>query len=127
MPIFSIIGNKLKLIKATNFKKEDELQKLIELNLDEVFGLEFIASELAIKNFRIDTLAFNNQTKSFVILEYKKGKKLNVMEQGLAYLSRLLNNKADLVLEYNERGKNIKINEVNFLIATVILYFNNIL
>jgi hypothetical protein len=69
MPIFSIIGNKLKQIKATNFKKEDELQKLIESNLDEVFGLEFIASQFTLKKFRIDTLAFNNQTKSFVILE----------------------------------------------------------
>lgn len=114
MPIFSIIGNKLKQITTTNFKKEDELQELIELNLDEVFGLEFIASQFALKKFRIDTLAFNNRTKSFVILEYKKGKKLNVIEQGYAYLSLLLHNQAAFVLKYNEGGKILKIDDIDW-------------
>lgn len=120
MPIFLIKDNRLKLIKASNFKKEDEIQGLIESSLDETFGLEFVTSQFTVKNLRIDTLAFDNRTKSFVILEYKKDKKLSMVEQGFVYLSLLLNNNADFLLKYNEEGKSIKINEVDWAQSKVL-------
>lgn len=48
------------------------MQKLTENNLDSIFGLEFIATEFQLHNLRIDTLAFDNETSSFVIIEYKR-------------------------------------------------------
>jgi hypothetical protein len=48
------------------------MQKLTENNLDSIFGLEFIATEFQLYNLRIDTLAFDNETNSFVIIEYKR-------------------------------------------------------
>jgi hypothetical protein len=48
------------------------MQKLTENNLDSIFGLEFIATEFQLHNLRIDTLAFDNETNSFVIIEYKR-------------------------------------------------------
>jgi len=102
MPVFSIKENKLKRIKGVVFNKEKEIQKFTEPNLEEIFGLEFIKSEVTLGNLRIDTLAFDNEAKSFVIIEYKKDENFSVIDQGYAYLALLLNNKADFILEYNE-------------------------
>ena len=101
MPIYNIEGKKLAPIKQVKFKNEKELQKLTEDNLEELFGLKFIASEFQVDNLRIDTLAFNEETKSFVIIEYKNVKNYSVIDQGYSYLSLLLNNKAEFVLKYN--------------------------
>ena len=92
-------------IKEKPFKLERELQKLTEDNLKCVFGYECVKSEFSIGNFRLDTLAYDKETNSFVIIEYKRDKNFSVIDQGYAYLSLMLNNKADFILEYNESQK----------------------
>ena len=101
MPIYNIDGETLTPIKQVKFKNERELQTLTEKNLEELFGLKFVATEFQVDNLRIDTLAFNEETKSFVIIEYKNVKNYSVIDQGYSYLSLLLNNKAEFVLKYN--------------------------
>ena len=101
MPIYNIENDKLTPIKQVKFKNERDLQKLTEKNLEELFNLKFVASEFQVDNLRIDTLAFNEETKSFVIIEYKNVKNYSVIDQGYSYLSLLLNNKAEFVLKYN--------------------------
>ena len=96
MSLYSIKNSKLEPIRKVEFKYERELQKLTEENLEELFGLKFVASEFQLDNLRIDTLAFNEETKSFVIIEYKKGKNYSVIDQGYSYLSLLLNNNGHL-------------------------------
>lgn len=103
MPLYQIDANNLKPIKKTEFKYERDLQKLTENNMEEVFNLKFVASEFQLDNLRIDTLAFNEETNSFVIIEYKKSKNYSVIDQGYSYLSLLLNNKAEFVLKYNQK------------------------
>ena len=76
MSLYNINNSKLEPIRKVEFKYERDLQKLTEDNLEELFGLKFVATEFQLDNLRIDTLAFNEQTKSFVIIEYKRGKKL---------------------------------------------------
>lgn len=98
--------NKLELIKELPFKLEKEIQNITELNLASVFGLEFVRSEFSLNNFRLDTLAFDNESSSFVIIEYKRDKNFSVIDQGYAYLALMLNNKADFILEYNENNQN---------------------
>lgn len=102
MPIYNIKENKLSLIKKVDFKNERELQRLTENNLEELFNLEFIATEFQVDNLRIDTLAYDNETNSFVIIEYKNVKNYSVIDQGYSYLSLLLNNKAEFVLKFNQ-------------------------
>jgi predicted transport protein len=89
--------------KEIEFSLEKDIQKLIENNIKTIFGLEFITSEFQINDLRIDTLAFDSESKSFTIIEYKKGKNFSVIDQGFAYLSLLLNNKAEFILIYNEK------------------------
>ena len=102
MPIYNINENNLSLIKKVDFKNERELQRLTENNLEELFNLKFIATEFQVDNLRIDTLAYDSETNSFVIIEYKNVKNYSVIDQGYSYLSLLLNNKAEFVLKYNQ-------------------------
>ena len=93
----------LNTMKQKRFLLEKDIQTLVEKNLSEIFNLQFVASELTIEKFRVDTLAFDEELNSFVIIEYKKGNSYSVVDQGYSYLSVMLNNKADFILEYNER------------------------
>lgn len=102
MPIFNISNGVLAPIKASSFQKEKEIQLITETNLETVFGLRFVCSEFSIGRFRIDTVAMDPEANSFVIIEYKKDKNFSVIDQGYAYLSLMLNHKADFVLLYNE-------------------------
>lgn len=106
MRLFTINGyNKLDSIQEQQFKLEKDIQNISENNLQSIFNLDFVKSEFSLNNFRIDTLAFDRETKSFVIIEYKRDKNFSVIDQGYAYLSLMLNNKADFILEYNESCK----------------------
>ncbi|MFW9969647.1 MAG: DUF5655 domain-containing protein [Candidatus Odinarchaeota archaeon] len=102
-------------IKEKPFKLEKEIQNLFEKNLNQITGLEFVKSECSIKNKRIDTLAFDNQTNAFIIIEYKRDKNISVVDQGFTYLSLMLENKADFIVEYNESLKRqLKRNDVDW-------------
>lgn len=85
------------------------MQKLTQANLQQIFGLDLVRSEFELQGLRIDTLAFDKDSKGFVIIEYKKDRNISVVDQGMAYLNLMLNNKADFILEYNDRlgGSNI--------------------
>ena len=109
MPIFKIKDSKLGLVKEKQIGLEKHIQKLTEENLDTIFGWEFVASEFQVNSFFIDTLAFDPESKAFVIIEYKKNETFSVIDQGVAYLSQMLDNQANFILEYNERlEKNLK-------------------
>ena len=121
MKLFSIDGQKLSSITTNPFQLEKDIQKLIEHNVQELFDLEFVKSELTIQNFRLDTLCFNKMSNSFVIIEYKKGTNYSVIDQGYTYLSTLLNNKSDFILEYNETlGGSLKRDDIDWSQSRVI-------
>jgi len=102
MKLYTIDKDRLNIIAACDFKLEKDIQSLIEKNLEELFHLQLVKSELSIKNFRIDTLGYSRENKSFVIIEYKKERNFSVIDQGYTYMSLMLNNKSDFILEYNE-------------------------
>ena len=121
MKLYGIEGNILKSISTNPFLLEKDIQKLIENNVQELFDLEFVKSELTIQNFRLDTLCFNKMSNSFVIIEYKKGTNYSVIDQGYTYLSTLLNNKSDFILEYNETlGGSLKRDDIDWSQSRVI-------
>ncbi len=120
MALFKI-EKKLEYIKEKPFKLEKEIQDLTEKNLRTILELEFVKSEFALNKFRIDTLAFDKEANAFVIIEYKRDKNYSVIDQGYAYLSLMLNNKADFILEFNENlDKTLKRNDVDWSQSRVI-------
>lgn len=93
MPIFKISGTKLKKLNSLPLDKEKNLQALVEANLIEVLDLLFLASEYATTfGGRIDTLAVDTNG-SPVIIEYKRNKNDNVINQSLSYLKWLKSQK----------------------------------
>lgn len=123
MPIYNIQNKLLKPITEQRFNLESDIQKLTEANLSTLFGLTFVSGatnqEFCVRvqeqDFYVDTLAFDENQKSIVIIEYKKDKSFSVIDQGFAYLSAMLNHKADFVLELNERlGKNFTKKDIDW-------------
>lgn len=102
MIIFKKNKNNLSDLREIPFKLERDIQRLFEENLNQITGLEFVKSEFSIQNQRIDTLAFDSESQSFVIIEYKRNHNYSVFDQGVSYLNTLLKFKADFVLTYNE-------------------------
>jgi len=105
MQIFLNQNGTLQEVSEKPFKLEDDLKKLFEANLEKLLGLTPVRSEFPIKNGRVDTLAFDPQSKAFIIIEYKRDRDWSVIDQGFMYLSLMLENKADFLIEYNERKK----------------------
>lgn len=121
MRLYQINKGKLTKIKEEPFKLERDLQRLVENNLETLMGLQVIKSEFSIKDKRFDTLSYDPESKSFVIIEYKRDRNSSVVDQGIAYLHLLINNKAEAILEANERlGTQLKKAEVNWDMLKVV-------
>jgi predicted transport protein len=121
MKLFTLKDKKLKDVPTIPFKLEKEIQVIVENNLKELFELQFVKSEFSIKNFRIDTLGYDEENKSFVVIEYKKERNYSVIDQGYTYMSLMLNNKSDFILEYNENcDKNLKRDDVDWSQSRVV-------
>jgi predicted transport protein len=115
MALYSNQSGKLTEVKDKPFILEKEIQKVFEVNLPAIMGLELVKSEFTIKNKRIDTLAYDVQASGFIIIEYKKDKNISVVDQGFTYLSLMLENKADFIIEYNESlRRNLKREDVDW-------------
>jgi hypothetical protein len=97
--IFSTKEARLVEIVEEQFPLEREVQRLTEANLQELFDLIPVKSEFELHGLRIDTLAFDKESSAFVIIEYKD-RNFSVVDQGVAYLNLMLNNKTDFILEY---------------------------
>jgi len=105
----------LKDVDIKPFKKEIEIQRLVEENCETIFQLDFIITELTVGNYRVDSLCFDHENNSFVIIEYKKGNSYSVIDQGYTYLQLLLNNKSDFVLVLSHHlNKVLKIENINW-------------
>jgi len=111
--VFKIESEQLTKLNQALFDNEKILQTLIEKNLDIVFdGLEFLSTEFQIKDLRPDSVAFDTEKNSFVIIEYKNVKNKQVLDQGATYYRLLKEHRGDFVLLYN-RLKN-KQHEVEY-------------
>lgn len=121
MALYTNTNGTLQEVKEKPFRLERDIQKIFEANLPMMMGLEMVKSEFTIKNKRIDSLAFDKQSYAFIIIEYKRDKNMSVIDQGFSYLSLMLENKADFILEYNESLKlTLKRDEVDWSQTRVI-------
>lgn len=116
------ISSALQEIESMPFDLEEEIQNLVEKNLLTLFELTFIARKFRVettleehKHFEFDTLAYDNETKAFVIIEYKNSSSSSVIDQGAAYLHAMLENKSNCILEYQEKtGEQLKKSEIDW-------------
>jgi len=100
MDLFRIAGSKLQALERTQFKLEREIQRLVEGNLDTVFGIRFLASEFSTGDQhpgRIDSLGLD-ENGTPVIIEYKLASNQAVINQALYYLDWLVDHLGDFEL-----------------------------
>ena len=89
MPIFKVQNGKLKKLNIITLNKEKNLQALLEGNLMEALELRFLASEyVTTAGGRIDSVAIDANGAP-VIIEYKRNRNDNVINQALSYLKWL--------------------------------------
>lgn len=88
MDIIKLIEGKAVRLSWKGFHDEKQIQTLVEKNIGEFFdGLEFVKTELNLKGYRFDTVAYDSKQKCLVIIEYKKRDPTgSVLTQCLAYL-----------------------------------------
>lgn len=101
MPLFRVEkGKRAVQIKRDNFRNEKELQSLVEVNLEQIFRVRFVASEFSTGEKyggRIDTLGIDYDGNP-VILEYKWRENQNIINQGLFYLDWLVDHQGDFAV-----------------------------
>lgn len=126
MALYKLSSNGLLELYEKPFKLEKDLQHLFEQNLTTLTSLEFVSTEFSIQNQRLDTLAYDHENKSFVIIEYKRSSNTSVLDQGVSYLNTLLRFKADFILEYHKKtGKLLPINQVDWSQSKVVFVSTN--
>ena len=81
------------MCKRIPFESEFILHTLTQSCLKELFGLELVASEIQLNDLRLDNLAFDDKTNSFVIIEYKNEPDPNVLNQAQEYYDLIQNNR----------------------------------
>lgn len=121
MLLFKNTKSSLSELKEKPFKLEKEIQTLFEKNIQSITGLNFVKSEFTIKSNRIDTLAYDEDSQSFVIIEYKRSQHYSVVDQGVSYLNLMLEYKAEFIVEYNEtQNKALKRSDVDWTQSKII-------
>jgi len=121
MELFNLNKENLEEVNLMPFKLEKDIQALVEKNTESIFELEFIESEFKVEKYRIDTLCFDPENNSFVIVEYKKGSSYSVVDQGMTYLQLMLNNKADFLLKLSQhKGKVLEKKDVDWSQSKII-------
>jgi predicted transport protein len=113
------------MLKQSEFKLEKDIQTFVEQHIPDILGeeYEFVCTEFTVGDFRIDTLAFNTETKSFIIIEDKKVENKSLVDQGLTYLKLLRDRKADFILKYNEiKHTNYNINDIDISQSKVVFF-----
>ena len=92
----------LKVLPDDGFPTEKDLQTFVEKHLDTLLQLRFIATEFVVNEHnRIDTLAYDEESNAFVVIEDKNVRNSSLVDQGFAYLSAILDRKERLVLKFN--------------------------
>ncbi len=116
LKLYRIENNKVKIKQKVEFKLEKEIQRFCEANLQELFGITFLASEYstgAKHAGRIDTLGLD-ENNCPVIIEYKLTSNENVINQGLYYLDWLMDHQGEFeLLCIKKRNKETEIDWSN--------------
>ena len=121
MNLFKIKNNKVDEVALKPFKLEREIQDLVEKNTENFFQLEFIGSEITVGKYRIDSLCYDNENNSFVIIEYKKGQSYSVIDQGFTYLQLMVNNKSEFLLMLSQHyNKVLKLDDIDWSQSKII-------
>lgn len=88
-------------VELDPFGYEHEMRDFVADNIGVLFtGLEKVKNELTIKDYRFDTIAYDHNQNTFVVIEYKNKVAKDAVTQVMAYATTIRNNQADLVVAH---------------------------
>ena len=94
--LFKLTDNSVSELDGATVTLERSLQSLFERHLEALLGVRFLATEFITSHGgRIDTLGLD-ENNCPVIIEYKRDRNQNVINQGLFYLDWLMDHRRDL-------------------------------
>lgn len=103
LKLFQTSGATLGELASSSAPLERGLQTLFESNLEALLGVRFLASEYATTHGgRMDTLGIDENGYP-VIIEYKRDRSENVINQGLFYLDWLMDHRGDFEILVRDR------------------------
>ena len=103
LKLFQTAGTTLKELDRSSAPLERALQTVFETNLETLLGVRFLASEyITSHGGRMDTLGIDENGYP-VIIEYKRDRSENVINQGLFYLDWLMDHRGDFALLVRDR------------------------
>ena len=116
LKLFRITNGSAQELKGKSVALEVSLQRLIEANMETLFGVRFLATEYstgAKHRGRIDSLGLD-ETGSPVIFEYKRAVNESVINQGLFYLDWLVDHKGEFQLLVMEKLEGDAANDIDW-------------
>lgn len=101
--LFRISGVTLTSLPRVTLRLEREIQRLLESNLEEVFGIRLLASEYPTGDEgRLDSLGLD-ENRAPVVIEYKRTTATDIVVQSLHYLRWVCTHKGDIEVLAKER------------------------
>lgn len=109
MGVYEATTAGLTKIEPIPFNTEREMMDFVADNIGVLFpGLENVKNEMSEKNHRFDTVAYDHNQNTFVVIEYKNKETKNVFTQAMAYLNTIRDNPSDLIVAHKDKPKNHK-------------------
>lgn len=103
LKLFQTNAGNMSELESSSAPLEKGLQTQFETNLDTLLGVRFLASEYATTHGgRMDTLGIDENGYP-VIIEYKRDRSENVINQGLFYLDWLMDHRGDFEILVRDR------------------------
>jgi predicted transport protein len=103
LKLFQMHNGTMGELETSSAPLEKGLQTQFETNLDTLLGVRFLASEYATTHGgRMDTLGIDENGYP-VIIEYKRDRSENIINQGLFYLDWLMDHRGDFELLVRDR------------------------
>ncbi|MGP5724465.1 DUF5655 domain-containing protein [Arthrobacter rhombi] len=127
LKLFRINHGQATEMPSSSVALERDLQKLVEANLETIFGIRFLASEYTtgkVHRGRIDSLGID-EIGSPVILEYKRTINENVINQGLFYLDWLMDHQGEFQLLVDRRLGREVANDIDWSAPRLICVAND--
>lgn len=100
LKLFRITGGTLTEVTSSSVALERSLQKVIEDNMETLFGVRLVKSEYSTglrHGGRMDSIGLDENGLP-VIFEYKRAVNENVINQGLFYLDWLMDHQGDFTV-----------------------------
>lgn len=116
--LFTMTGNVAE-VKAQNFRLEKELQNFVEKNMEVLFNIRFLASEVSIEDMRLDSIGID-ENNSPVIFEYKRDSNSSILAQSLAYLNLVSKHKSDIQIRAMEKFGHDIVDKLDFSTPCII-------